>query len=95
MLFKSFFFLERNTLKVHRKLFRCILESMPDLVRVAGDAEQRITLCRLATLRGRKRAEIERIATSARSARGADPRAHANERDEKEARHSSFNYKFH
>jgi hypothetical protein len=28
-------------------------------------------------------------------AKGADPRAHASERDEKEARHSSFNYKFH
>lgn len=41
-------------------------------------------------------AEIERITTFGRGeTKGADPRAHASERDEKEARHSSFNYKFH
>lgn len=68
-----------------------------DLVPVAGDADQRITRRRLAARCAAQnaRAEIERITTFAGEAWGADPRAHANERDEKEARHSSFNYKFH
>lgn len=63
--------------------------------RVVGDAVQQIISCHLATLSGTKRAEIERITTSVAGARGVDSRAHANKRDEKEVRHSSFNYKFH
>lgn len=45
-----------------------------DLVRVADNANQRITVY-LSTLRNTKRAEIERITTTASEARGADPRA--------------------
>lgn len=83
--------------KVHGKLFRriAVLESALTQFALPAMLTNGLHCAVSPHCAAAKRAEIERITTAAVEARGADPRAHANERDEKEARHSSFNYKFH
>lgn len=79
-LFKPFLERSVTVFKVHEKLFGRIAVLESTLTQFALLAMLTNGLYHAVSQRcGTKRAQIERITTSAGEARGADPRAHANE----------------